>query len=107
MDITPWRTPDVPPKTGSSAKSKPTAQSWKESTTLNIEFQSISERILTKIEGCLIAMISTLFARLKQHYFSHACRLCIYKYKSISTYLQNQSSNYNLAMKGIDAVPFH
>jgi len=44
MDITPWRTPDVPPKTGSSAKSKPTAQSWKKPITLNNEFQSISER---------------------------------------------------------------
>ena len=27
MDITPCRTPEVPPRTGSRAKSKPTAQS--------------------------------------------------------------------------------
>lgn len=40
IDNTPWKTPEVPPKTGSNAKSNPTAQSFKEKkfTSLNIAF---------------------------------------------------------------------
>jgi len=29
IDNTPWKTPEVPPRTGSNAKSNPTAQSFK------------------------------------------------------------------------------
>ena len=37
MDMTPWRRPEVPPRIGSSAKSKPTAQSWQAKTAQTLE----------------------------------------------------------------------
>ena len=92
MDISPWRTPEVPPKTGSSANSKPTAQSW--------EVQQSKDA-----SGRRKVHMDKLSARKRQ--WNTTNKRENWRMSEKNSNLQNKSSNGNLPMKGVSRILFH